>query len=166
MDTYFKFVIVREPFHRLLSAYRDKLDHSESEYFDKVELKLREIYKNTENSSTERLTFAEYIKYLTDPDRMHLNEHWNYYHKLCYPCSIQYDFVGHMEDIDIDMKYVLHRLSITNVEYSQGQAPVNRSDTFKENAYYSKVPPSDVNKLYHAYELDYKLFGYPPPPQF
>jgi len=99
LDHFMKFMFVRHPLERLLSAYRNKFNqnYSSSEYFRSRYG--RQIIKQYRTNATEEslakghdVTFGEFVQYIIDPrtlSRASFNEHWRPMHDLCLPCSIQ-----------------------------------------------------------------------------
>ncbi|XP_070192518.1 carbohydrate sulfotransferase 11-like isoform X2 [Littorina saxatilis] len=185
LDNYYKFMFVREPFERLLSAWRNKFHSnvSSSLYFRKQFGRsiLRRFRDSKEigfaaggggKSKTDaelekvRVRFDEFLQYLVDPVRTEeLNEHWAKYHKLCRPCSVQYDFVGKYETIDEDAEHVLRSVLANHmVNFPK------RSATYRHNRtasyfgkFYDDVPPSLLRRVFKAYKLDFDMFDYSVP---
>ncbi|XP_028176311.1 carbohydrate sulfotransferase 11 [Ostrinia furnacalis] len=105
LDSYHKMIIVRNPFERLLSAYRNKLegDLPSARYFqDRVGRRIIKAFR--ENPSNESLelghdvTFREFALFLTNKSEeltdVANNEHWQPITSLCHPCLIKYTLVG------------------------------------------------------------------------
>lgn len=97
---YTKFLYVRDPFVRLISAYRDKFQ-KENEYF--YHLYGRDILRTYANqadppetaheafASGIHVSFYNFIQYLLDPQTVSPFEpHWRQMDSLCHPCIIQY----------------------------------------------------------------------------
>ena len=72
---YTKFMFIRDPIERLLSAYRDH--------------RPREFFKSNKDGKFE--DFLEWLLKLPDNE---LNPHVVSFTKICNPCSIKYDFIG------------------------------------------------------------------------
>lgn len=181
LDNYFKFMFVREPFERLLSAFRNKFQSTvaTSFYFRKHYGRsiVRRFRASEEGSSGDeqrpneglenvKVRFDEFLQYLVDPMRKEgLNEHWAKYHRLCRPCSVQYDFVGKYETIGRDAEYVLRSVHADHVvNFPQ------RSATYKHNGtvsylgdYYRDIAPSLLRRVYRSYQADFELFRYSVP---
>ncbi|CAL4116921.1 unnamed protein product, partial [Meganyctiphanes norvegica] len=113
LETYRKFMFVRHPFDRVLSAYKDKFENEDKkssynfhkEIGKKIEAKYRKPSTDGKN-----VTFEDFMHYISEPEGNsfeQLNEHWRSLHQLCNPCSINYDFIGKYENIHEDAPYVL-----------------------------------------------------------
>ena len=102
IKTYFKFLFVREPLHRLLSAYKDKFMGDKYASHD-ARIQIVKAYRPQDykpNYKDINITFAEFIQYISND--VPRNEHWLQYEKLCHPCVINYDFIGHLETLEDD----------------------------------------------------------------
>ena len=105
LRTYLKFVFVRNPLERLLSAYRSKfeIDSPWANYYRK---RLgRKIIKNFRRNATKEslekghdVKFDEFLKYISNlSSKNHaraFDEHWKPISDLCFPCLIDYDVIG------------------------------------------------------------------------
>ena len=116
LETYFKFTFVREPFERLLSAYKDKFVNRRQVNVDRKirEYHGREILKNFRPNASKRalkklddITFREFIQYLvtkgSNKSTPVMDWHWDNYVNICGMCAINYDFIGHYETFDQDL---------------------------------------------------------------
>uniref|UniRef100_A0A8C6WSK1 Carbohydrate sulfotransferase n=1 Tax=Neogobius melanostomus TaxID=47308 RepID=A0A8C6WSK1_9GOBI len=116
LKSYFKFLFVREPFERLVSAYRNKFTLKYNASFHK-RFGTRIIRRYRKNATQEALAngddviFREFVEYLVDPGTQRsdgpLNEHWQTAYQLCHPCHIHYDLVGKYESLEDDANYIL-----------------------------------------------------------
>ncbi|KAK8378823.1 hypothetical protein O3P69_009503 [Scylla paramamosain] len=106
LRTYTKFLFVRHPMERLVSAFRNKLASNSSSAtdfrrrFGATILKVRRgvgAFRNI-SKADKGLTFAEFVYYLIERSYtgglQSLNEHWAPYFDLCHPCTIRYDNIG------------------------------------------------------------------------
>ena len=169
LANYTKVVIVREPFSRLLSAYRNKLENNaRNDGYAALSRKLHSKYGNGSDEDIHgapAISLNDFISHLIDPKSdAQADQHWNFYHRLCSPCSIKYDYVVRMDTIDSDMEYLKMIFGIKNIPFPQSYN--SYTDKLKVNEYFAKADPSLVNALFHTYKLDYDLFGFPPPPQY
>nr|XP_046272339.1 carbohydrate sulfotransferase 12 isoform X2 [Scatophagus argus] len=110
-------------------------------------------------------SFSHFIQYLLDPQtekEMPFNEHWRQMYRLCHPCQIQYDFVGHLETAEEDGEHLLRLLRVDNVvEFPFPKKNLTASSW--EADWFSAIPVKVRRELYKLYEPDFSLFGYQRP---
>ncbi|KAL0267683.1 UNVERIFIED_CONTAM: hypothetical protein PYX00_009878 [Menopon gallinae] len=161
---YTKFIFVRNPFERLLSAYHNKLEqhYDSSKYFQARFGKyiIKKFRKNPSNVSLEKgddVTFSEFVDYLTSSDSSSYNEHWQTVTNLCHPCFINYDLIGKYETLISDSSFVLDYLKL-NFSFPVLEKPSRTASSLKK--YFNVISKDVIYKLYRIYEMDFKLFGY------
>ncbi|XP_061816701.1 carbohydrate sulfotransferase 12-like isoform X2 [Nerophis lumbriciformis] len=170
---YTKFMFVREPFVRLISAFRDKFLSLDQNYYQRLSQGLLHRYGNLSDTPPTveeavalgiQPTFYHFVQHLLNPktNRHLFDVHWRQFHVTCQPCYIEYDFIGHQETLDEDALQVLTSLNMEKLikfppAYQNVTSPASLSKWFKE------VPLEDRRKLYELYQKDYELFGYEPP---
>ncbi|XP_039255489.2 carbohydrate sulfotransferase 10-like isoform X1 [Styela clava] len=167
IKNYTKFIIVREPFSRLLSAFRDKLERKRGNgYYVGLSHRIHAQYGNGTGNETgiTKTSLQDFVEYLTAKRDNQQDPHWNYYYRLCSPCDIQYDYIAHMSTLDTDMEYFMKQFRMKNVVFPPSFNSF--TDGKKVYNYFSNVSASSVNLLYHRYKTDYDIFGFSPPPQF
>ncbi|XP_070541992.1 carbohydrate sulfotransferase 14-like isoform X2 [Ptychodera flava] len=170
LATYKKVLFVREPFHRLLSAYRNKFELTtvnsiyRRKYGRYIIQKYREKPISHSSMKDNDVTFPEFVKYLIDPRTTFssMDQHWRPMFALCNVCNIGYDFIGKFERLQEDALSVLTLIhasgDVTFPDYDTHVTNSSHQDVFSK--YYSEVPKDDLVRLYKKYELDFKLFGY------
>lgn len=168
LNNYFKFVFVREPFERLLSAFKNKFQaNTNSSIYFRTNFGTKIIEKYRQNPLTittgSNVTFEEFINYLTDPNKtIPMNEHWERFHKLCHPCWIQYDFIGNLETLDEDSQYILEKNSISEkvkVPNRLESKYTNKKTNAYMHEYYSQIPKASLLKIYKMYYADFAIFN-------
>ncbi|XP_017558692.1 carbohydrate sulfotransferase 12 [Pygocentrus nattereri] len=174
LKKYTKFLFVRDPFVRLISAYRNKLEQVNEDFYKRFAVIMLKKYGNYSDPPASvvdafaagiRPTFSNFIQYLLDPDTekaMPFNEHWRQMYRLCHPCQINYDFVGKLETLDEDAEHLLRILRVDNVvEFP----PSHRNMTVSswEQDWFANIPYESRKELYKLYEADFRLFGYSKP---
>lgn len=113
-----KLLVVRHPFERVLSAYRDKLEnsvagreHGTLYFYEKYGSKIVRKYRDKnfipprDDQVVRRQgapppagiepTFREFVEYLIDTNlASYGDDHWMPYYLFCTPCSLKYDIVA------------------------------------------------------------------------
>ncbi|KAI4490147.1 hypothetical protein M0804_004329 [Polistes exclamans] len=161
-----KFLIVRHPFERLLSAYRDKLEHINGReyYYKRFGRHITHKYRRHKNSTRAKLepTFEEFLEFIAN--EKYFDEHWAPYYDTCKPCTIHYDYILKFETFQEDhrffmqetrLKYYLYKKSdFTNIN------PYGRTTSRLLKKYLENIPKLLLWKIYKIYEKDFQLFSY------
>ncbi|XP_073330808.1 carbohydrate sulfotransferase 12-like [Pagrus major] len=171
---YTKFLFVRDPFIRLISAFRDKFLKENQFYYQNFGRDILSRYGNQPDppqtveeafASGVHPSFYNFIQYLVDPEREKegpFEPHWRQMHKLCHPCLIQYDFVGHQETLQDDAELLLKILKLEDdIKFPPSYENMT-SPNYVLN-WFRTVPLEDRRRLYKLYEGDVRLFGYQKP---
>ena len=134
LQSYFKFLFVREPFERLLSAYEDKfVETPDVHYMKRYANKIVSNFKNyMDPSSDKELTFKKFIYYISS-NGFNDDPHWAMNEKLCLPCQIQYQFIGHFNDMQEEARYVLRRTGMDKEVFFPPFATHNTSSKMIKN---------------------------------
>lgn len=171
LRTYLKFMFVRHPYERLLSAYRNKFEITWSDYFrTRFGRKIvKHFRKNATQESLERghdVTFSEFLNYVLNLSsanhKIAFNEHWRPIYDLCFPCLLDYDVIGRSETLIDDADYVLHRLGVLDfVKFPTRAQTYNTMPSSSLLAkYYSRIDRETMAQLAKLYAHDMKLFNY------
>ncbi|XP_013114439.2 carbohydrate sulfotransferase 13 [Stomoxys calcitrans] len=170
MSEYTRFIFVRHPFERLLSAYRNKLEGEapSSRYFQQRVGRqiVKGIRVDPSNHSLEYgddVTFGEFVQYLLTPslslrNQSSYNEHWETISKLCNPCVMKYNVIGKYETLFDDSALALYLTGAENVTFPSGHKPSNTRAFLRH--YFDPLPISAIRHLYEVYSDDFKLFDY------
>jgi len=172
---YYKFLFVREPLQRLLSAYRDKLVVNNG--YGNVDVAIVRKYRPHDYSPAVKrykTTFAEFIRHILDEHAAGrvLDRHWLPQSKLCSVCDPPFDFVGHLETLHADAQFVVtilksrihdkrQRQRVENVTFPAERGDSKTNDLMKQM--YATIPATDIQALYSLYAVDYALFGFKHP---
>ncbi|XP_072181002.1 carbohydrate sulfotransferase 11-like [Diadema setosum] len=176
LRSYRKFTFVRNPFIRLLSAYKDKFeslwqyrDNPNGIYFRRFAADIMHKYRpnatEEELRSGENVTWPEFVLYVSHLRESDFNEHWTPMYRLCAPCQIRYDFVGRIENIGNDYRYLQKKL--LNFTHAPTRFPgqYDRPTNSSEYTYdaYGEVTLQQLRQLWDIYKWDFWLFGYKKP---
>ncbi|XP_068249877.1 carbohydrate sulfotransferase 13-like [Palaemon carinicauda] len=186
-ETCLKFMIVRHPFERLVSAYRDKLEnlnigqeHGVGHFYKKYGRKIVEKYRPagqglpavrySQDMDDPSLpapkgvepTFEEFVKYLIGTDLVYYaDDHWMPYYLYCTPCLLDYDVIAKFETLERDQNYVILKKHLGNKikpTWKHLTKGVKTSDTVRK--YFATITKKDLMELYKKYQLDFELFDY------
>nr|XP_054773164.1 carbohydrate sulfotransferase 14-like [Lytechinus pictus] len=165
LENYTKFLFVRNPLSRILSGYRDKFVDHKNSVFTSLARRIIKQHRSgsAAESSSQNVTFTEFISYLVESAENRGNPHWKPIYTQNFPCQIDYDLIGQLEDASDDIPYVLKKIGIWNVtDYGKGP-PRKNTDEELMKRYYSEVPTKLLKELYNIYEPDFHMFGYAMP---
>lgn len=164
--THFKFLFVREPFHRLLSGYKDKFFGKNRVYTNGFRRWIVKAFRphEVENLTTEtnNVTFTEFLTYLVSKNNAMAGDvHWRQIEKLCFPCAFDFDFIGHFETLAEDGAYFMRKAGLDDHVTFPPVRQSKASSDFLE--YYSQVPREIIYRVGEAFRSDFEMFGYPFP---
>ncbi|KAM8842077.1 carbohydrate sulfotransferase 12-like isoform 1-T2 [Synchiropus picturatus] len=172
---YTKFLFVRDPFVRLISAFRNKFERPNEFFYRHFGAAILRRYGNLSaavpHTAAEafaagiRPTFQQFISYLLDPELDGTdvsNEHWQQVYRLCHPCQVHYDFIGQLEHLESDSEQLLNLLRVDQlIRFPSGAR--NRTSASWVSDWFKQIPLTMRRDLYRLYRPDFQLFGYPEP---
>ncbi|XP_072240861.1 carbohydrate sulfotransferase 12-like isoform X1 [Leuresthes tenuis] len=175
LQHYTKFLFVRDPFVRLISAFRNKFGRPNEDFYRQFGSLMLRQYGNVSGSLPAtaaeafaagiKPTFQQFITYLLDPETEResiFNEHWRQVYRLCHPCQVKYDFIGRLETLETDAEQLLKLLKVDHLlRFPSGAR--NRTAASWERDWFTQIPITERRELYKLYEPDFELFGYPKP---
>ncbi|KAL2762534.1 carbohydrate sulfotransferase 8 [Daubentonia madagascariensis] len=172
LSTYTKMLFVREPFERLVSAFRDKFEHPNSYYHPVFGKAILARYRA--NASREALRtgagvrFPEFVQYLLDVHRpVGMDIHWDHVSRLCSPCLIDYDFVGKFESMEDDANFFLSLIhaprNLTFPRFKDRHSQEARTTARITHQYFAQLSALQRQRTYDFYYMDYLMFNYSKP---
>ena len=170
LDNYFKFMVVREPLGRLVSAFRNKFEtagYFTERYGRQIIQKYRRNPSDKSLKGGHDVQFSEFVQYLVDPGRKEpLNNHWMFFHERCHPCLVKYDFVGKLSNIESDSQYILNRVGVGNrirfPSRTESKYWKKGADDYLKS-YFSKVPKKYIDEVIKLYGDDMLIYNYTVP---
>uniref|UniRef100_A0A8C1WK91 Carbohydrate sulfotransferase n=1 Tax=Cyprinus carpio TaxID=7962 RepID=A0A8C1WK91_CYPCA len=120
LKNYTKFLFVRDPFVRLVSAFcfQNKFARPNEDFCRQFGSVMLQRYANISPDSVQaafaagiRLSFTHFIKYLLDQQtekEKPFNDHWQQMYRLCHPCQIEYDFFNRQKGLLPSLKTNQH----------------------------------------------------------
>ncbi len=106
----FKFVIVRDPYSRLVSAYDDKILEGYARRGDLWIDKIKKTAAKHKVKLSEKITFEEFVRVVSLQTEAEMDVHWRPQYHVGRFDLIKFDFVGRTELISIDFAYILERI--------------------------------------------------------
>ncbi|KAM4652087.1 carbohydrate sulfotransferase 9-like [Discoglossus pictus] len=164
LKNYNKVMFTRDPFNRLVSAYRDKLLHDEP-YYSKTMADIIKSRVRKQGHSAEKVTFEEFVRFIVQENPDYRDTHWKPMYELCDPCNIQYDFVGKFETINEDADYILKavgapkELKYPNIKHYPNESRTNDKISVE---HLRKLPTRLLQCLTYVYKIDFSMFRYSP----
>jgi hypothetical protein len=171
-----RFIIVRHPFERILSAYRDKLEHRKDREFYYRRYGRHIVRSEREDNVTfiDRVepTFVEFLQYLVKTQIF--DEHWRPFTTECAPCEMNYQIILKMEFLEEEMLFLATKFNLLDFlltinstgELLQNTNPNGRTEHKYAQQYYREVPKQLLEEVYMLYEEDFRLFDYSPKEYF
>ena len=119
-EDWFRFLFVRNPYERILSAYIDKVFVPNPMFWEKFGIRAIKMFR--ENASTTSLqcghdaTFSEFVKFVvwSETTKQKQDPHFTSISELCLPCEKNFTFVGKMENALEDFTFVLTQFGLNS----------------------------------------------------
>lgn len=144
----FWFSVVRNPFHRILSAYLDKVGHDpvmKGYLYRRFDL-------DPDNVSIETLSFEKFLELISTEEPVLIDAHFRpQYMNLLLPYA-RYDFIGRIEDMHA-VRNALDEKSIFVEKFDDHRTAAAE----KAEQYYT---PYAVELVRHLFARDFQIFGY------
>ncbi|XP_022096443.1 uncharacterized protein LOC110982384 [Acanthaster planci] len=169
LQNYKKILFVREPFARLLSAYRDKyVELRHFPYYQPIGMSIIQKYRKNPTQMeirSGRPTFEEFTKWVINEEVPGGDYHWrplfNWYH----PCQMWYDFIGKVETAAEDARYIFKMIGIDKLETFPSTETHHKFSSSPDvlEEFYSQLSPDLLPQLINRYKQEFELFDYPIP---
>ncbi|XP_045107618.1 carbohydrate sulfotransferase 11-like isoform X2 [Portunus trituberculatus] len=164
--TYSKFLFVRHPVERVISAFRNKfeMNYTSSAYFKKrFGVKIMKKYRKGVSprsipNTGHGVKFPEFVSYLIDTKKEQFNEHWALVSSLCYPCDVNYDYIGKYETLADDSQYILEQIGAPPFLHFPEVVPSKTSAVVE--TYFNSLTPQQQSDLVKIYKDDFQIFDY------
>ena len=152
LRNYYKFVFVRDPMERLLSAYLDKFSDSAKDLAFKKVWGKHVVPDTTMSQTNFSISFEDFLHFLSGTHRI-WQEHWERFYQLCHPCYVDYDFIGHFENLGDEAAFVMKASGLDNTTVSfPTYRPSNTTSKLLQS--FSKIDPNLIVKVADLYKID------------
>jgi hypothetical protein len=176
---YFKFLVVRHPFDRLVSAWENLLSKPNLSHVitGSVQNVINQYVKQVNSSrkqdfdqTKETLTFQQFLQLISDKrtNSDFTNVHWASYAYNCQPCHVHYDHVFRLETLPRDINTLYNYLRGVNgsreipiIAHANNNRKIEPSTKLKAiSKVYKNISQTIKQGLQSVYSRDMTLFGY------
>lgn len=163
------FLIVRHPFERLVSAYKDKIQYAlPNSHHQKLGIRIIQKYRKVSKGqpwSTQKYpTFPEFVNYMLDEVRhphAEIDMHWIPVTYFCTPCFFHYDVIAKFETLEEDQNYLVLVAQLSNIvkpQWKNAGKGAHTNDVVMK--LFAELSVDQIRGLYEYYKYDFELFGY------
>lgn len=172
LHSFTKVLFIREPFERLVSAFRDKFESPNSYYHPVFGRPIISRYRTNATRTALRtgagVTFREFVQYLLDVRRpVGMDIHWEPVSQLCSPCALRYNFIGKFESLEEDANFLLQSVgaprNLTFPGFKDRNPLAERTSSTITQRYFAQLDATERQRAYDFYYMDYLMFNYPKP---
>ena len=185
LGSLFKFIFVRHPFERLVSAYFDKFVRKRDPNFIRsfiyhetppdllIKASINKYLFKKSTYSNFRITFEKFVRFVIHEIKNKLVSygtfHWMPFTDFCGVCRVRFDFVGHLETLETDVdrlgRIFPELAGLKNVFRAKMNSVAGRGRKTSLSAF-SKLPKALIKELYEVYRSDFIFGGYPYPQDY
>lgn len=122
-DQIFKFAFVRNPFHRIASAYLDKFvtERVNPDQWSHTWPVFNSVYGYNTDLRNDQISFRQFVTYLTTADDAEIDKHWAPMHQMVKVKEM--NFIGRLESMEADFNKLRETLGLP----PQALPHINRS---------------------------------------
>jgi hypothetical protein len=155
----FKFVIVRDPYSRLASAYADKILEGYTRRGDFWIDKIKKTAGKHKVKLSDKITFEEFVRVVSLQSEAEMDVHWRQQYTVARFDLIKFDFVGRTELISTDFAYILERIKAPAAIMHKAIQPHNV--TGSSLTMWSSVSGEVRREFLKTFAIDFDTLRYP-----
>lgn len=156
--TWFRFTFVRNPYSRLLSAYKSVVMDLDSPYISFREaIRQKAGYPTPTGGAPGMVGFADFVAYIAEQPDDQRDGHWKSQVGTMHPDVIRYDFIGRIENFQQDFTPILQRFGASASLLASLSERVNTTVQVPLAVAYHKTL---ADLVYEIYRADFEMFGY------
>ena len=170
LENYYKVIVVKHPFSRLVSMWNDKFVPRQSAYRRKLGRVILDYVRGRNrtldgNYWSDRPHFHEVIQYMAAT--RHQDNHWKPYEPFCHPCSVHWDAILRTETLLRESHLLLDKLNLTR-DINQSIPLIHSHTKHTQDLYkisshlpvFKDVTDDDMRHVLATYGPDLERFGY------
>lgn len=137
LKTYTKVAFIRDPFHRLISAYMHQM--------------------------ADNLTFKEFIDYILYSGLTNASVEWTPLVKLCHPCLVQYDYIIMFGFLGNEVHHLMLRTGFPdNIQMPKFRdSKIQWTYNWLEEEMFSELSLVQKKRLCRFFRFDFAAFAFP-----
>jgi len=150
---YYKIAFVRNPWHRVVSCYKDKIQNPTFTENLRILCKYKGIRENMPFD-----TFVEWLALSREGSDLYADRHWLSQHKFFedHRGRIQYDFLVRLETLESDLNQVFAYIGAPQVKLPTGNS-TSPADSRQYEFYYDATTSKLIGE---RYAKDIQMFGF------
>ncbi|XP_063599164.1 carbohydrate sulfotransferase 11-like [Penaeus indicus] len=164
------FLIVREPFRRLLSAFRDKIESNRQPYYRPLRCHIQTRVGGRPRRGVDcQPSFPEFVDYLLAERAKGSapNEHWAPYYSFCSPCQLPLDYVLRFESLPEEEAFLVAKVpGLSTIVHPRRLHSSHTDYEAVTQHYFSQLSRTKLLGLYEIYKRDFEIFDYDATPYF
>lgn len=172
-----RFMVVRHPFVRLVSAYRDKITQDDPKpvwfHYEKLQQLIIEKYRPADSEVEDvHPTFPEFVSFVIDQTRGLKTRQdwkkkvtcWKPYYLSCGVCVHDMQMILKLETLNDDTRFLATLAGLEQLKKkTMWRHHINgTSSDALSLEYFEELTKWQVKQLYQRYKTDFDLFGYSP----
>ena len=182
----YKFVFMRHPFERLVSAFHDKFVTIQQinlmqpfieYYLNRNGIKRPSDLSKSTLTKFVNVTFENFVHFVLHENSLNSkisppSWHWWPFSDVCKVCEIEYDYLGKLETFHKDVACILQEFPDYNILQEMKtkiKEKVNASGNHNKSMtlnYFSQLSKQAIIELYEMFQLDFQLGEYDYPDKY
>ena len=154
-----RFGFARNPYDRVLSAWKSKLSGDDPQYTAlRAEIRDAFDYPVVDDERVGVVAFRDAVEYMISGVSWRFDDHWRRIVDVMCPDVIDYDVIGRFENFAADLRCILERLNAPEEVVAIADVVHNATAKFPLSAAYDAAL---ADKVYDFYEADFERYCYP-----
>ncbi|KAF2365121.1 Sulfotransferase [Trinorchestia longiramus] len=157
--SYTSFVIIREPFERILSSYQDKITNHKLKFYQNARCRMA---KERRHSRKCYPSFPQFVDFIVQEhaEGKRLDEHWMPYTHFCSLCQVNYTYVLKFEYLQEEQNYLVNHVpGLEKFELLHEHAS-RRDYSSLVREHYSQLTREQLDSLVNVYRDDFLISGH------